>query len=97
LLTVSVEETSAGSAVGVAVAVNGDLTGTAIATDASTAAGTIIGYVPAANANAAVACQRRVTLNNGDTLRPVAGKFSGGTFDLTIDGLTMSVIPFPQS
>lgn len=93
MLTIGVEEAAVASAVGFAIDVNGDLNGAAVATDAATAAGAIIGYVPAINANAAVACQRRVTLNSGDTIRPVGGKFSGGTFDLVIDGLTMSVIP----
>lgn len=94
ILTVGLE-TSTGviSAVACAVDKNGDLLGTAVATDASTAAGAIIGYSPALNANAVIASQRRVTLNNGDTLQPVGGKFTAANFDLTIDALTMSVIP----
>lgn len=76
---------------GIAVAVNGDLTGGALFNAASTAAGASYEDLVTGGA-VSVTAQRRVTLNNGDTLRPVGGKFDGNA-DLLLHSLSLSVIP----
>jgi hypothetical protein len=44
------------------------------------------------NGNGSATSQRRVTLNNGDTLRPVCFQ-NDGNRDLLVDVLSFSVIP----
>jgi len=44
------------------------------------------------NGGISITSQRRVTLNNGDTLRPVGSKFDGNE-DLTLHSLSISPIP----
>lgn len=82
---------TAAPTVGLGIAYNGDLVGTTIFGDAESAAGVESGNVGIGNVpSISITAQRRVTLNNGDTLSPVGAKELGDT-DLTLTGMTMSV------
>jgi hypothetical protein len=76
---------------GVAVALNGDLVGAAMFSNAASAAGA--GYADLVSGGGiSITSQRRVTLNNGDTLQPVGSKFDGNQ-DLSIHSLSLTPIP----
>src|SRR5574341_481918 len=76
---------------GIAIALNNDLVGGAMFSNAASAAGA--GYDELVTDGAAgTAVQRRVTLNNGDTLRPVGAKFVGNA-DLLLHSVSLSVVP----
>jgi hypothetical protein len=76
---------------GVAIALNGDLVGAAMFSNAASAAGMGVDELVTGGA-AGTAVQRRVTLNNGDTLQPIGAKFVGDA-DLLLHSLSLSVIP----
>ena len=76
---------------GIAIALNGDLTGAAMFSAAASAAGA--GYADLVTGGGiSITSQRRVTLNNGDTLKPVGSKFDGNQ-NLSIHSLSLSPIP----
>lgn len=85
-----------GPTTAVGIAQNGDLTGTAIYSDASSTAGVEannLGSLQGVETGApslSTTAQRRITLASGDTIRPVAAKENGNR-DLVVTGLTMSV------
>lgn len=76
---------------GIGIALNGDLIGTALYGSAQTAKGVQQSSVIANGASTSYTAQRRVTLANGDTLRPV-GAQEDGNADLALTGLTMTVL-----
>jgi len=76
---------------GVAIALNSDLTGAGMFSAAASSAGSAYEDVPTGGA-ASLCSIRRVTLTNGDTLRPVGGKFAGND-DLSIHSLSISIFP----
>lgn len=77
--------------IGVAIAVNSDLTGGAMFNAASTSAGASFEDL-VTGGSVSIISIRRVTLNNGDTIRPVGGKFSGNE-DLSVHSLSISISP----
>jgi hypothetical protein len=76
---------------GIAVALNSDLTGGAMFSNAASAAGASYSDL-VTGGGVSITSQRRVTLNNGDTLRPVGSKFDGNQ-DLTLHSVSISPIP----
>jgi hypothetical protein len=76
---------------GFAIDHNNDLVGNAMFSNAASAAGSM--YVDLITGGAITGTvQRRVTLNNGDTLKPLASKFTGDA-DWDIHSLSFTVIP----
>jgi hypothetical protein len=93
LLSTSLDPEATGShAVAMAIALNDDLVGNTTLNNAATLAGAQYGGMFSDNAES-LTCQRRVTLNSGDTLRPVGATYGTVAEDLKVNGLVMTVFP----
>jgi len=95
MLSVSFDPTTGStSSCGAVIDLNDALNGASpAATDAATLAGLQAEAIAIAAASASVTCQRRVTLNNGDTLRPLGVYFGTPSQDLDIISLSFTVLP----
>jgi hypothetical protein len=97
LLNVAFDPTAGGAApfslAGV-LSVNGEFNAVSpAATSAAVAKGAMFGNIPADGTSSMLTSMRRVTLNNGDTIQPVAAIFAGVSQDLKVNALSLTVVP----
>lgn len=76
----------------IGIALNDDLVGLATFGNAQSAAGIQGDEYTGINSPISVTCQRRMTLTNGDTIRPVLSKIVTDSANLLLEGLTLTVM-----